>query len=282
MQEEHKSLGGALVDVFDAGVTLVKSEIRALLRQVTNVIKAKGIGVVLLLASVGPLLMALVFLILAVFYLLMRLGLGAWVAALIIALLGFILTGVLVMMGLRRLSAEVPHDEGERRRMNPDHMTEDERLEAQYQAEQYQAEQAARARATAGTAPVTVTSGASVMAGSGAANNLRPGADYSVPAGAEDRVEGTVTLPMPRSAEGRTETLPVYGTNPDNSQPAHGGSVDDFSVLGDTGAAGDHGPQRGHKKHDPNIQHPVVLKDEPGIDVSTTPTFREDMKKEGY
>lgn len=275
MQEERKSLGGALVDVFDAGVTLVKSEIRALMRQVTNVIKAKGVGVVLLLASVGPLLMGLIFLILAVFYLLMRLGLGAWVAALIIALLGFILTGVLVMMGLRRLSAEMPHDKEDRRPRHPDQMTEDERLEAQYQAEQ-----AAKARVTASGANVSTAPGTVAVAG-GAAKQGRPGVDDRVPSSAADHVEGTVTFPMPLS-EGRTETLPVYGTNPDNSQPAHGGSVDDFQVFDESGDSEEHRQRRHPKKHDPNIQHPVVLKDQPGIDVSTTPTFREDMKKEGY
>lgn len=261
MQEERKSLGGALVEVFDAGVTLVKSEIRALLRQVTNVIKAKGVGVVLLLASVGPLLMGLVFLILAVFYLLMRLGLGAWVAALIIALLGFILTGVLVMLGLRRLGAEIPHDESERRR--PDQLTEDERLEAEYRAEQ-----AAQARASASSA-----SSASVRPATGTT--------AAVAGSAAGRVEGTVTFPMPLT-EDRTETLPVYGTNPDNSQPAHGGSVDDFQVFNEGGDSAEHQQRRHPKKHDPNIQHPVVLKDQPGIDVSTKPTFQEDMKKEGY
>ncbi|GAA5513347.1 hypothetical protein Dcar01_02080 [Deinococcus carri] len=293
MQEERKSMGGALVDVFDAGVTLVKTEIRALLRQVTNVVKAKGIGVVLLLGSVGPLLMGLIFLILAVFYGLMRLGLGAWAAALLIAIVAFVLTGVLIMMGLKRLSAEVPSDEHDRPHRSHDQMTEDERLEAQYQAEQ-----AAKARAstTATTSThtgsdrgerVTVAAG-SAAAGSavasGAAGDMRPGVDYHVPAGAADRIEGTVTVPMPRS-DSRTETIPVYGTNPDGSQPAHGGSVTDFGVeptreeheRDGHGAHGNHG-----KRHDPNLQEPVVLKDAPGIDVSTNPTFREDMKKEGY
>ena len=270
MQEERKSLGGALVEVFDAGVTLVKSEIRALLRQVTNVIKAKGVGVVLLLASVGPLLMGLVFLILAVFYLLMRLGLGAWVAALIIALLGFILTGVLVMLGLRRLGAEIPHDEPERRR--PDQLTEDERLEAEYQAEQ-----AAQARASASSA----NSLSSANSASSASVRPATGTTAAVAGSAAERVEGTVTFPMPLT-EDRTETLPVYGTNPDNSQPAHGGSVDDFQVFNEGGDSAEHQQRRHPKKHDPNIQHPVVLKDQPGIDVSTKPTFQEDMKKEGY
>lgn len=134
MQEERKSMGGALVDVFDAGVTLVKAEVRNLLRHVTAVVKAKGIGVVLLLASVGPLVMGLVFLILFVFYGLIRLGLGAWAAALLIALVAFALTGALILLGLRRLSAQVPQEDDLRTRSG--HPTEDEELEARYQAEQ--------------------------------------------------------------------------------------------------------------------------------------------------
>lgn len=275
MQEERKSIGGALVDVFDAAVTLVKAEIRAVARQVGEVAKAKGIGVVLLLASVGPLLMGLVFLILALFYLLMRLGLGAWVAALVIALLGFILTGVLILLGLRRLSAELPRSPEERRVL-----TEDDHLEAQYREAQQREAQAASASSRG---PVT----SSVVAGAGrdAAEPERQGAarssNYRAPAapGAQNHVEGSVTFPMPLSEDGRTETLPVYGTNPDGSSPAHGGSVTDFRVTGQENGRG-HG---GHgDRHDPNIRHPVVLKDQPGIRVSTEPTFREDMKKEGY
>lgn len=107
---ENKSIGGALVDVFDAGVSLVKTEVSLLARRIGNIAKAKGLGVVLLLGAVAPLTMALIFLILAVFYGLMRLGLGAWAAALIIALVSFALTGLLVMMGLKKLTADVKDD----------------------------------------------------------------------------------------------------------------------------------------------------------------------------
>ena len=34
--------------------------------------------------------------------------------------------------------------------------------------------------------------------------------------------------------------------------------------------------------HDPELRHPVTLKDAPGISVSTRPTYPEDMRKEGY
>lgn len=377
MQEERKSMGGALVDVFDAGVTLVKTEIRALLRQVTNVIKAKGIGVVLLLAAVGPLLMGLIFLILAVFYGLMRLGLGAWAAALLIALVAFGLTAALVLIGLRRLSAEVPRDEHESRGSGGP-LTEDEQLEAQYQAEQAakrQGSSSGSAGSVSTTQPRTTVnlstgetrSGFSGAASSGAvlsgtataggaaadtrhpssqpggvqgsmgqgggvatdtpdqrrnvlsdglqhtgtaanatANQMeqdrqggvvRPGLSTSgFTAGdpgvnASDRGAGIKTPLTERFGESQGTALrgtdagevrlPVYEATEEGGPQVYGSGLNkklDGSETHDAGAGG-HG---GHDKPDPNIQHPVVLKDEPGIEVSTKPTFQEDMKKEGY
>lgn len=118
--EERKSMGGALVDVFDAGVTLVKSEITVVARKAGQIAKAKGIGAVLLLAATGPLILGLVFIILAVFYGLMRLGLGAWAAALIIAILSFVVTGALIFMGIKKLGADVQMDEPRHRRDSMD------------------------------------------------------------------------------------------------------------------------------------------------------------------
>ncbi|MFK7600717.1 phage holin family protein [Deinococcus sp. SM5_A1] len=164
--EERKSMGGAIVDVFDAGVTLVKSEINALVKKFSEIAKAKGIGVVLLLAATGPLVLALIFLILAVFYGLMRLGLGAWAAALLIAIFSFVVTGVMVLLGIRKLGAEVETEEPRAKSFSS--MTEDERLEAQYQAEQ--AEKAAKERRAAQAAQVQATP----VQGSGPASAGRP------------------------------------------------------------------------------------------------------------
>lgn len=108
--EERKSMGTALVDVFDAGVTLVKAEVNGVARKVGEVAKAKGLGAVILLAAVGPLILGLIFLILALFYLLM-LWLPAWGAALVIALLSLAVTAGLIMFGLKKLSAEVDTSE---------------------------------------------------------------------------------------------------------------------------------------------------------------------------
>lgn len=105
-----KSIGGALVDVFDAAMALVKTEIRLVAKRVGNVVKEKGIGALLLLAAAAPLSLALIFLILALFYGLIALGLPSWASALIIAILALVVTGVLVMMGVKRLTAEVKDD----------------------------------------------------------------------------------------------------------------------------------------------------------------------------
>ncbi|GBF04145.1 hypothetical protein DAERI_010317 [Deinococcus aerius] len=381
MQEERKSMGGALVDVFDAALTLVKTEIRALLRQVGNVAKAKGIGVVLLLASVGPLVLGLIFLILAVFYGLIRLGLGPWLAALLIALVAFGLTGALILVGLRRLGTEVPRDEEERRPNRP--LTEDEQLEAQYQAEQAAKRQGASSDAAgavstqftphqSGTQPRTVvnlSTGETRPLGSGSRSSgtltsstgsvggetrhpssepggvqgsmgqgggvatdtpdqrrnvrsdglqhtgtaanataaqmeqdrqrgvVRPGLDSSgftsgdPGVNASDRGAGIKTPLTERFGESQGTALrgtdagevrlPVYEATEDGEPQVYGSGLNkklDGSETHDAGAGG-HG---GHDKPDPNIQRPVVLKDAPGIEVSTAPTFQEDMKKEGY
>ncbi|PYE54506.1 phage holin family protein [Deinococcus yavapaiensis] len=105
-----KSIGGALVDVFDAAMALVKTEIRLVARRVGNVAKEKGLGALLLLAAAAPLSLALIFLILALFYGLIALGLPSWASALIIAILALVVTGILVMLGIRRLTAEVKDD----------------------------------------------------------------------------------------------------------------------------------------------------------------------------
>lgn len=252
--EERKSMGSALVDVFDAGVVLVKSEINNVARKVGDVAKAKGIGVVMLLAAVGPLVMGLIFLILTVFYGLMALGLPAWAAALIIAVLSLAVTGLLVMMGLKKLSAEVPNDEPLVDR-DPSTMTEDERLEAQYQAEQRAAKQSSQA------APVPAPiSGSQVAAGT---TTYGVGSDRLSANDVEGHASG-----MQKTAN--SEPVPVYESTPSGQPQVYGNNLNK-KLQGDDG----HG-------HDSDVQHPVVLKDQPGITVSTAPTFKEDMKKEGY
>ncbi|MDL2343206.1 phage holin family protein [Deinococcus sp. MIMF12] len=374
MQEQRKSMGGALVDVFDAAVALAKTEVRGIAHQAGQVAKAKGLGVVLLLGATGPLILGLVFLILAVFYGLMRLGLGAWAAALIIALLSFVVMGALVMMGLRKLSAEVPRDDGGR----PDPgrpMTEDERLEAEYQEQQRR--KLSDVNYPAGTAAQTATQGsaatrtvgtetviATPVVGRAGAAGTRPGEATLNPSRGSQLTGQVAEAPTGNSAP-NTRTSPDTAANIDSLGPAHTGtrasaasvamgadvergtmrpglSTSGFTAGGvgvnasDQGAgikttltrqegvsqgtelrgtdagqvrlpvyeatetgepqvygsglnkkidgsethdagAGGHG---GHTEHDPNLQHPVVLKDAPGIRVSTTPTFRDDMPKE--
>ncbi|GAA0499843.1 phage holin family protein [Deinococcus depolymerans] len=256
--EERKSMGGALVDVFDAGLTLVKSEINAVARKAGQIAKAKGIGAVLLLAATGPLILGLVFVILAVFYGLMRLGLGAWAAALIIALLSFAVTGALIFIGIQKLGAEVHMDEPRYRRPEPDRVD------------------SAVPPAAATPRPAGSTTERDAHNPSGP--RVEIGRDAGQYAAGENRVTreggGTATV----RTEGGETTVPVYESKP-GGEPAHYGSGLNKEIDGSEVGKGHRGD--GHHAHDPNLQEPVVLKDAPGIPVSTAPTFRDDMKKGG-
>lgn len=108
---EGKGIGSALIEVFDAVVALIKAEVNVLINKFTAIAKEKGIGVVLLLGALAPLTLGAIFLVLFVFFGLMRLGLGAWAAALVLAVVSIAAAGGMVMFGLQKLSAEVEHDE---------------------------------------------------------------------------------------------------------------------------------------------------------------------------
>lgn len=107
MANEPKSIGAALVDVFDAGLGLIKTEVRIFGRNVSKAIKAKGLGVVLLLAALGPIGIAIIFLLLACHQMLTDLaGLPGWGASLIMFFVALLVTVVLVVMGMKKLGAE--------------------------------------------------------------------------------------------------------------------------------------------------------------------------------
>lgn len=231
--EERKSMGGALVDVFDAGVTLVKAEINTVGRKVGEVAKAKGVGVVMLLGAVGPLIMGLIFLILTLFYGLMALGLPAWASALLIALLSLGLTVALVLLGIKKLGAEVDTHEP---LMHRDDGFED---------------AGDRAGGMGSAAPAGTTSG---VAASGV-------------------TVGSATYAA--TATRKAETMTYVATPGADLADAAGTTTHTVSAV----EAHSHGA---HGHDDPDIQRPVVLRDAPGIRVSTEPTYREDMKKEGY
>ncbi|WP_291429684.1 phage holin family protein [Deinococcus sp.] len=279
--EERKSMGGALVDVFDAGLTLVKSEINAVARKAGEIAKAKGIGAVLLLASTGPLILGLIFIILAVFYGLMRLGLGAWAAALIIALLSFAVTGALIVLGIKKLGTEVQMNEPRFRRSETDTAP----ATSASSAQPFPATNAASH--TTGTHGTTSQgTGTHSVAGSTGRDAYNPsgprveiGRDASTHAAGETRVTreggGTATIRV----EGGETTVPVYESKP-SGEPVHYGSGLNKQIDGSAAGEGHHAATRGHQ-HDPNLQEPVVLKDAPGIPVSTAATFRDDMKKGG-
>ncbi|UBV41607.1 phage holin family protein [Deinococcus taeanensis] len=270
--EERKSMGGALVDVFDAAMTLVKSEISAVARKAGQIAKAKGIGAVLLLAATGPLILGLIFIILAVFYGLMRLGLGAWAAALIIALLSFAVTGLLVMLGLKKLSAEVDMNEPRRRRDSLDQDTAPASpTGSPAPGTTGAATTVPAAGATHDPARTPVTgSKADIDAFNPAGPRVELGRDAQTHAAGETRVvserPGVATVRI----EHGTTTVPVYESKP-GGEPAHHSSGLNKELTG-------HEQDHGHH-HDPNLREPVVLKDAPGIPVSTTPTYKDDYKK---
>lgn len=195
--EERKSMGSALVDVFDAGVALVKSEVKGLVRRASDIAKEKGIGVVLMLAAVAPLTMGLIFLILTFFFGLMALGLGAWAAALIIAIVSFLVTGGLIFLGIQKLGAGL-----------------EEEASQQWKLEEAQ--------------PVTTP-----MSEAGAG----------------------IVQPRVKAAESVAES--------------EGNDDLQHEVKA----------QATQSRVDENVQNPTVLKDQPGIQVSTTQTFRSDMKE---
>ena len=229
---ENKSIGGALVDVFDAGVSLVKSEITTLTRRVGNIAKAKGLGVVLLLAALTPLTLALVFLILFVFYGLERLGLGAWAAALIMGVVSLLVAGGLIFVALKKLGGDVPDDSspsGPLSDIAKDDLT---------------------YGATSSTAGNTST-----------ASKPSPVDSKAAPAAATVKSAGT---DAGHATSGHTTGgHPVYeapiSTVVDTARVSHGG-LQSTSTQGKPGAE----PEQN------------------GISVSTHPTYRDDMKKEGY
>ena len=246
--EERKSMGGALVDVFDAGLTLVKAEINNVGRKAGEMAKAKGVGAVLLLAAVGPLIMGLIFLILMLFYGLMALGLPAWASALIIALLSFVLTGALVLLGIKKLGAEVDTREPLMRRDELDW----ESREADLGGVQ-------AAPAVAAAAPVSTATYAAATPRTG------------------DRVTYTVTSGTAYQGEMGGATGTAAASADTATQRAAAPNADTVTSKTEPHAHGGHGHD-----DDPNIRRIVVLDDQPGIRVSTDPTFREDMSKEGY
>jgi len=238
----------------------VKSEINAVARKAGQIAKAKGIGAVLLLAATGPLILGLVFVILAVFYGLMRLGLGAWAAALLIAILSFVVTAALIFIGIQKLGAEVPMDEPRHRR-----------------SDDYADHAETRPVGSAGARPAT-GSNTERDAHNPSGPRVEIGRDAGQYAAGENRVTreggGTATVRI----EGGETTVPVYESKP-GGEPAHYGSGLNKQIDGSEVGKGHRGDE--HHAHDPNLQEPVVLKDAPGIPVSTAPTFRDDMKKGG-
>lgn len=103
---EGKSIGQALVGVFDAALDLVKTELKLLQAKVTRAIKDKGLGLVLVLAALAPLTIAVVFLLIGLYQVLHQvLGLPAWAASFIMSVLALLVAAGLVWAGFQKLGA---------------------------------------------------------------------------------------------------------------------------------------------------------------------------------
>lgn len=258
---ENKSIGGALVDVFDAGVSLIKSEITAITRRLGNIAKAKGLGVVLLLAALVPLTLALIFLILFVFYGLMRLGLGAWAAALIMGLVSLLVTAALIFVALKKLGGEVPDDSAP-----PAPLSDIAKDDLKY--------------GYTGT-------------GSGADAVVPPQTGPSTP-GSVARASSTPASSAPvlsgvlSSGVGLAATAAPVSSGSGLSDGSHGGPAHTTGgrVVQDAPSPVDDGqrdgPQSTSTLGKPTQERASREAEQTGIPVSTHPTYPEDMKKEGY
>lgn len=256
---ENKSIGGALVDVFDAGVSLIKSEITVITRRLGNIAKAKGLGVVLLLAALVPLNLALIFLILFVFYGLMRLGLGAWAAALIMGLVSLLVTAALIFVALKKLGGEVPDDA-----VPPAPLSDIAKDDLKY------GDKGAGGSAAAVPPQTGPTPPASTLPASPARVPSSPAASASV-------ASASASSGVLSSDVGSSTTSPA-SSGGSHGEPAHttGGHVV-RSAPSPVEATKPGGPQSTLTQGKPSTEN-----EQAGIPVSTHPTYPEDMKKEGY
>ncbi|WP_261664234.1 phage holin family protein [Deinococcus sp. Marseille-Q6407] len=279
-------MGSAIVDVFDAGVALVKAEINSFAHTLGELAKSKGLGLIMLLSALVPLTLALIFLILAVYFGLVALGLPWWAAALVMFLGSLLVAAVMVALGINKLSEGI----GQENRS----LTEDERLEAEYLAEQ-------RRRRTEGAAPVSgavVATGVPVTVGT----QQRPVAHYEqggqvqtsafqpsetqygqshttvVSGGPSVQRVSDAGLREPGEPSGMVQPdvegaypVPVYEPGAEGRAEYYGQGLNEKL---DPQTHGSHQPE-----HDPNVVHPEVLEGAPEVRVSTQPTYAEDMSR---
>jgi Putative Actinobacterial Holin-X, holin superfamily III len=250
---ENKSIGGALVDVFDAGVSLVKTEISLVTRRVGNIAKAKGLGVLLLVAALVPLTLALVFLILFVFYGLERLGLAAWSAALIMGLFSLIVTAALIFIGLKRLGADVADDAPP-----PAPLSDVEKDDLKY--------------------------GASKRVEAGGAFQSNPptssAAPYRTASGQETTAEVGHTTGGHQAAPTRPNVPSAVISS--TSTPGSTSTPSSTSTPGPDSETQNTAPQGTSTQGTSTQGKPSSEANQKGVEVSTHPTYKEDMKKEGY
>ena len=99
---ERKPIGNAFMDVINSFIQVVKAEIREVFQNIGAEIKRRGLGIVILLGALFPLLAAVIFLLMGL-YQLLDLWLPSWGASLVMFLLALLLTGGMVMFALKKI-----------------------------------------------------------------------------------------------------------------------------------------------------------------------------------
>lgn len=99
---ERKPIGNAFMDVINSFIQVVKAEIREVFQNIGAEIKRRGLGIVILLAALFPLLAAVIFLLMGL-YQVLDLWLPSWGASFIMCLLALLLTGGMVMFALKKI-----------------------------------------------------------------------------------------------------------------------------------------------------------------------------------
>lgn len=103
--EADRSLGTIIKDLTADLTTLFRSEIALLKLEFKDTVAKLGGGVALFAAAVFLGLIGLAFLFVTIVLGLVALGVAAWLSALIVTVVLFVVTGVLAMMGKKKFSA---------------------------------------------------------------------------------------------------------------------------------------------------------------------------------
>lgn len=103
--EPERSLGTIIKELTEDITTLFRSEIALLKLEIKDTVAKLGGGIGMFAGAVFLGLFGLAFLFVTILLVLVRLGVPAWVSALIVTLVLFVAAGVLAMMGKKKFAA---------------------------------------------------------------------------------------------------------------------------------------------------------------------------------